>query len=567
MDPTRAVCVKGAYNARLVWLRCAHIVTASLGRKNNFFLVELLEGMLKFYDTNGDGFLSRRIFLKLLAERGLMPDDPRLAKMFEKLSTMPLDESSNTLKALARVAAFGGNLVADALGSRLSIPDFTMFQKNMRIMFEDLREENSGVLSNRPPALQFADPTKFAVSVCTIDGQRFSLGDYDHMFTLQSLASPFIYGAILEDRGENYIYSRVGREPSGLKYDAIELKNTNSTDDKLPKAKPHNPLINAGAILCTSLLNSTQNVPTRLKTFHGLWADVCAREKAEVSCDTVVMLSERSTSSRSRALAYMLRENNCLDKTKPVEETLELFFSINSTMSCSDDLAVAAATLANAGVNPLHGNRVFSEESVRMMTSVLLSCGMYDASGEWAFSIGVPAKASASGALMLVIPGICGIAIYSPLLNEKRVSVRGLALAQEISKSFATHHLEKLSPVVHKNSLKTRWTHQHCKADCELLTAAAAGDDLTLCLLISRGGNINTKDYDSRTPLHLAAAEGRLSTVSILLKQNANPILKDRWGKLPVESAEESSTHDENIIKKLTMAATVWASHTTNPTY
>eukprot|EP00039_Didymoeca_costata_P013279 m.199379 g.199379 ORF g.199379 m.199379 type:complete len:157 (-) comp15726_c1_seq8:3464-3934(-) len=133
MDPTRAVCVKGAYNARLVWLRCAHIVTASLGRKNNFFLVELLEGMLKFYDTNGDGFLSRRIFLKLLAERGLMPDDPRLAKMFEKLSTMPLDESSNTLKALARVAAFGGNLVADALGSRLSIPDFTMFQKNMRM--------------------------------------------------------------------------------------------------------------------------------------------------------------------------------------------------------------------------------------------------------------------------------------------------------------------------------------------------------------------------------------------------------------------------------------------------
>eukprot|EP00729_Bicosta_minor_P022991 gene22991-2941_t len=205
-------------------------------------------------------------------------------------------------------------------------------------------------------------------------------------------------------------------------------------------------------------------------------------------------------------------------------------------------LATAAATLAAGGVNPLTEERVFSTDTTRMVTSLMLSCGMYDLSGEWAFNVGIPAKSSASGALMLVIPGVAGVAVWSPCLNNSGSSARGVAFTKALVETFAFHHLESATRSKKIDPTQPRLSKTSA-GKVEILAACSGGDLRTVKAAYARGGDLNAADYDSRTPLHVAASNGWVNVVEFLLQHGADVDAKDRWGTTAEDSARNSVPH------------------------
>jgi glutaminase len=204
-------------------------------------------------------------------------------------------------------------------------------------------------------------------------------------------------------------------------------------------------------------------------------------------------------------------------------------------------LAVVAASLANAGVCPLTEDPVFSAGTVQSCLSLMSSCGMYDFSGEFAFTIGLPAKSGVSGAVMLVVPGLMGICVWSPRLDEQGNSVRGIEFCRKLVAEYNVHVFDSLI-TGHGHSAKRDPRRKKNQTEIErvvALTWAASQGDLTeVRALIASGVEPGTADYDGRTALHLAAAEGQLEVVRYLLAAGARPEPVDRWGGTPLSDAE-----------------------------
>jgi glutaminase len=159
-----------------------------------------------------------------------------------------------------------------------------------------------------------------------------------------------------------------------------------------------------------------------------------------VYVDNSIFMSERATGHRNRAIAHLMLNFGMIQDR--VEETLELYFQQCSLLVNCHDLAVLGATLANRGVNPVTGERAIQSEYVKDVLSIMLSCGMYDYAGEWAYRVGLPAKSGVGGGIVVVVPGQAGIGIYSPPLDAKGNSVRGVQLCRELSERFGLHAFE-----------------------------------------------------------------------------------------------------------------------------
>lgn len=266
------------------------------------------------------------------------------------------------------------------------------------------------------------------MAVTTVDGQRFAFGDYRNMFCLQSVSKPVTYCCALKEHGTDGVHQHVGREPSGVSFNAMTLKKVQQPEHPDRTAIPHNPCINAGAIMCTSLLPEGKNQAERLENYLDTWSDLCGDE---VGFDPAVMVSERATADRNTALAYMMKECGAFkDPNINISQVLELYFSTCSVTANAQMVSTAAATLANGGVNPLTGKNIFEPEYCRHALALMLSCGMYDFSGEWAFTVGLPAKSGVSGVLMMVVPNVMGIAIWSPPLDKIGNTVKGIEFAK-----------------------------------------------------------------------------------------------------------------------------------------
>ena len=201
-------------------------------------------------------------------------------------------------------------------------------------------------------------------------------------------------------------------------------------------------------------------------------------------------------------------------------------------------MAVAAATLAKGGVNPLTGDRVFETEPVRSALSFMLSCGMYDYSGEWAFRIGLPAKSGVAGCVFVVLPNVGGLAVFSPRLDEMGNSVRGVEFCKRLVDKFAFHHLDAAYTVSGKIDPTSKPNQRSDAMVVELLFAASRGDVNQIRALVAAGCDVNCADYDKRTALHIAAADGQVATVEYLLEHGSNRHLRDRWGGEPLADAE-----------------------------
>lgn len=285
-----------------------------------------------------------------------------------------------------------------------------------------------GAIANYIPELARANPAWFAIVVVTADGRVFEIGDHQQLFTIQSISKPFMFGLALEDHGRDGVLKKVGVEPTGEAFNAIVLDEASN--------RPFNPMVNAGAIATADLVKG-KDFPERVTRMINMFSRYCGRD---IYVDNSVFMSERATGHRNRAIGHLMLNFGMVGEH--IDESLELYFQQCSVLVNCHDLAVMGATLANAGINPVTGQRALEQQYVKDLLSVMLSCGMYDYAGEWAYRVGIPAKSGVGGGIVAVVPGQAGIATFSPLLDAKGNSVRGIQFFRELSERFGLHVFE-----------------------------------------------------------------------------------------------------------------------------
>jgi glutaminase len=300
-----------------------------------------------------------------------------------------------------------------------------LLQSAIDDLHSQYRSLHTGTLASYIPELAKMDPNWFSICITTVDGQSFEVGDSRQLFTIQSISKVFVHGLALEDHGREPVLTRVGVEPTGDTFNAIVLDE----DSK----RPYNPMVNAGAIATTSLIKG-KGATDRLNRMLAMFERYIGHESF---IDMPTFMSERTTGHRNRAMAHLMLNFGMMDEK--VDEALDLYFQQCSLMVNCLDLAVMAATLANRGKNPLTQVQAIPACYVRDILSVMYTCGMYNFAGEWAYTVGLPAKSGVSGGLIVVVPGRMGIGIFSPPLDKRGQSVRGVKVCEQLSQRFGLH--------------------------------------------------------------------------------------------------------------------------------
>ena len=277
-----------------------------------------------------------------------------------------------------------------------------------------------------PPAEAGEESDRFAICLATVDGEIYTAGDHDVPFALQSISKVFAYALALADNRLEDVLSRVGVEPSGDAFNSIVFDERHH--------RPYNPMVNAGALVTTDLVRGPS--PARkLERILGLM-QVCAGD-GPLEVDERTFSREMRSADRNRATAYLMRAERMLDGD--VEDLLSLYLHQCSVHVSCAQLAVMAATFANGCVNPVTGERALPRPMARDVLSVMYTCGMYDAAGQWAYEVGVPAKSGVSGGILAVVPGKLGIGVWSPGLDVYGNSVRGVDVCYEIADRLGLH--------------------------------------------------------------------------------------------------------------------------------
>jgi len=298
-------------------------------------------------------------------------------------------------------------------------------QESLAAVLKRLESVEEGEVASYIPELAKADPNKSAIAVATLDGEVHSVGDADQRYTIQSVSKPFAYAAALDRLGRTEMLKRVGVDPTGEAFNSIVLDDVNR--------RPFNPMVNAGAIAISALFSGS-SLEHRAEAM--LWS-LSRFAGRPLTVDDAVFRSEADTGHRNRAIAYLMLNAGMLEVDP--EAALDTYFRQCSVLVDTRDLALMAATLANSGVNPKTRERAVTTETVADVLTVMLTCGMYDYAGQWAFEVGVPAKSGVSGAVIAVVPGQFGIAAYAPRLDRFGNSVKAVAACRDLSMMFALH--------------------------------------------------------------------------------------------------------------------------------
>ena len=274
------------------------------------------------------------------------------------------------------------------------------------------------------PQLGKVDPRKFGIAVATNDGRVLAAGDADDVFSIQSISKVFTLTLALGEVGDA-LWKRVGREPSGNPFNSIvQLENENGI--------PRNPFINAGAIVISDIMlagHQPRETIGEIVRFIRFLAD-----DDTIAIDHAVAASERATGFRNFALANYMRSFGNL--VHAPELALGVYFHHCAiAMSCRQ-LAMAGRFLANAGRHPETGHSVVSAERARRIAALMLTCGHYDGSGDFAFRVGIPGKSGVGGGIMGIVPGVASMAVWSPGLNANGNSKLGSIALEKLAKAM-----------------------------------------------------------------------------------------------------------------------------------
>lgn len=304
--------------------------------------------------------------------------------------------------------------------------DFTYMEE----IFKNIIENNIiyaqfGKVATYIPELAKANPNDLGVYLITLDNKEIYAGDYEKKFTMQSISKVLTLILSLMDNGESKVFEKVGMEPTGDSFNSIvdlELKNIH---------KPFNPMINAGAIATTSLLKGTSN-HEKIERILNLARKLSHNLDIKINHD--VYLSEKLTGDRNRSIAYFMKSFNVIEGD--VDEILDVYFKQCSIEVTCRDIANIGCVLANDGVSTKTGEEIVPKHVCRITKTLMSTCGLYDASGEFAVHIGIPAKSGVGGGIMAAVPKKMGIGVYGPALDEKGNSIAGIQILRELSEKL-----------------------------------------------------------------------------------------------------------------------------------
>ena len=297
---------------------------------------------------------------------------------------------------------------------------------------EDLLEEllaecrpytQQGTLANYIPELAKGNIDDLGIYVQRSDGRHYQVGDYKKRFTIQSVVKPILLLLALLDNGEEFVRSRIGVEATGKPFDAINVTDQSLLSEHL------NPMVNMGAIAMCSLIKGA-TYEERFQRLLDLTRTLAG--DPNICLDEAVYQSEKRTGNKNRALAFLLKSYGL--PQDDVEEVLDCYFKACSISVNSKDLAQVGFVLANRGKLPQTDERIFPSRYAHYVNAILMTCGMYDGSGDFAVRVGVPAKSGVGGGIMAVVPTRMGIGIFSPGLDGKGNSLAGAQVLERLSK-------------------------------------------------------------------------------------------------------------------------------------
>jgi glutaminase len=511
-----------------------------------------LKNLFESLDINDNGFVMSHTLIDQLKENGLKISDNRLKDISSKLNLKDGIRKDVELgeEEFCNIVSRNSSLINKALTGKLIIPDFQEFCNKIENIYSKVKPNKDGNIATYIPELAKVDPKLFGVSVCTIDGQRYSVGDTDFGFCVQSCSKPISYLMAVEENGFDIVHRCMGREPSGVEFNKAILKCVDGE-----REIPHNPMINAGAIMSCSMIEIGKTRSDRFNKAMNIWKRLAGNTK--IGYQHATFLSEKADADRNMCLGFMMKEKKAflghIKTANDLLDVLDFYFQTCSIEYTCEQLSILASTLANGGICPVTNEKIFESENVKNCLSLMNSCGMYDYSGEWAFHVGIPAKSGVGGGIFLVIPGKMGIATFSPRLDKNGNSVRGIDFATRLTKTFNFHQYDNNLPGISNKIDPTEKKGYNIQISLmSLLFAAAEGDLCEIKRLRAENVDILMADYDNRSALHLAASNGHKNIVKYIVnyckKYSYTEFINclDRWERTPLDDAK-TENHEECI--------------------
>jgi len=297
-------------------------------------------------------------------------------------------------------------------------------QKQLQQLVEKNKKwTNKGKVATYIPELGTIDPSILGISMIDMEGNLYSAGDYQQKFTLQSITKVITLLVALMERGVDEVFDHVGMEPTGDPFNSIvKLETTYAS-------KPLNPMINAGAIAVVSLLDGKPE--ERIERIIDLIWKMTGNQA--ITYNGRVYHSEHQTGDLNRALAFFMRNHGVIQGN--VEEHLEVYFKQSSIEMTTNDVAKLGLVIANDGRDKT-GKEIIPSSYVKIAKTFMITCGMYNASGEFAIRVGIPSKSGVGGGILSSVPGKFGIGVIGPALDEKGNSIAGIKLLEDLSKTY-----------------------------------------------------------------------------------------------------------------------------------
>ncbi|XP_039193284.1 glutaminase liver isoform, mitochondrial isoform X2 [Crotalus tigris] len=442
-----------------------------------------LSDLLFYTIAEGQESISVHKFTTALQRTGLWTSDPRLRDCMNLMRTAIQGASSAGMlsrELFRRCVSSNIVLLTQAFRKKFVIPDFKEFTSHVEQIFECTKGLREGKVENYIPQMAKCNPDIWGVSLCTVDGQRHSMGHTKSPFCLQSCVKPLKYAIAINELGTERVHQYVGKEPSGLRYDKLSLNE---------EGIPHNPMVNAGAIVVSSLIKMGCNKAEKFDYVVDYLKKMAGNEYVGFSNTT--FQSEKETGDRNYAIGYYLKDKKCFPRGVDMMAALDLYFQV-----------------------------------------------------------GLPAKSAVSGAILLVVPNVMGVMCLSPPLDKAGNSTRGIGFCQELVSLFNFHNYDNLLHCTRKMDPRREGDEVRNKTVVNLLFAAHSGDISALRRFALSAMDMEQKDYDSRTALHVAAAEGHLEVVKFLMEAcRVNPFVKDRWGNIALDDAIQF--HHLEVVKLL----------------